>query len=278
MPERTIVNNSDDIFKDAVIVAAHPDDEILWFSSIITNVARIFICYIGHKSEPEWSRGRVKALAAYPLPNVKALNLNAAEVFDCGDWQSPQISPFGMKLRRKNCNKNNYKDNYRKLESRFRELLTPYSHVFTHNPWGEYGHEEHVQIFRVLESLQIELGFTLWVSNYVSDRSAPLMLRYMTSFDNHFICMPTNRKIAKTIRDLYAQHGCWTWYDGFKWCYNEAFLRLNPVAQHKRNIGRAFPVNFLDIDEGNTRATHRERLEKMVKRVNRLVNRFLKNQ
>ena len=31
--------------------------------------------------------------------------------------------------------------------------------IFTHNPWGEYGHEEHIQVFRVIMALSKELTY-----------------------------------------------------------------------------------------------------------------------
>jgi hypothetical protein len=35
----------EDLLKDSVIVAAHADDEILWFNSIAADVDRIFVVY-----------------------------------------------------------------------------------------------------------------------------------------------------------------------------------------------------------------------------------------
>ena len=49
--------------------------------------------------------------------------------------------------------------------------------VIAHGPWGEYGHEEHVQVFRVVASLATEMGFRLWLPAYVAPKSEALMLR-----------------------------------------------------------------------------------------------------
>jgi LmbE family N-acetylglucosaminyl deacetylase len=268
--------NPDSILNNAVIVAAHPDDEILWFSSIIKKVARVFICYMGHKSKPDWTEGRLKAIQNYPLPSVMALNLDAAEVYNCANWRTPQVSTYGLQLKKGKCNKSHYENNYRSLEYKFRELLAPYPNVFTHNPWGEYGHEEHVQIFRVISHLQAELEFALWVDNYVSNHSMPFMLKYIPTIRNQFFCAPTDKKIAETIRDLYVRHGCWTWYPDFQWREQEAFLRLGPDPRDKRRIGRSFPINLVDIGEENNQPKRFIKLERLRKRIGRLKRDVLK--
>jgi hypothetical protein len=269
--------NPDSILKSAVIVAAHPDDEILWFSSIIKKVAQVFICYVGHKSRPDWGEGRLKALQNYPLSNVSALYLDAAGVFNCANWEAPVINTYGLQLNRKNCNKLRYEDNYRSLESKFRKLLAPYLHVITHNPWGEYGHEEHVQVFRVVNNLQAELGFTIWVNNYVSNHSIPFMLRYIPTLGNQFFSAPTDKEIADTIRDLYAQHGCWTWYQDYQWREQETFLRLPTDSQDKRRIGRSFPINFVDIGAKDPQSTPFEKVIEPFRRIARLKKKLLTN-
>ena len=52
------------------------------------------------------------------------------------------------------------------LKDLLRARLGDCRNVITHNPWGEYGHEDHVQVFRAVTALQAELGFAVWVSGY----------------------------------------------------------------------------------------------------------------
>ena len=70
-----------------------------------------------------------------------------------------------------------YRDNFTRICDALAPMLTPDMNVFTHNPWGEYGHEDHVQIFRALDHLRRRIGFTLWMSNYCTERSLPLAMR-----------------------------------------------------------------------------------------------------
>ena len=209
----------------------------------------VVICYIQQDSRPDWTKGRLQALADYPLANIRPLNLNLSDVFDCGDWQYPRTTDYGIDISRKGCPQDKYESNYRRLKSELQKLLSPNKHVFTHNPWGEYGHEEHVQVFRAIESLQSQMGFTLWVSNYVSNRSMSLLQNSLKMIDNHFFCKPTNKKLAAQIRDWYLRCGCWTWYPEFQWFDEDVFLKVKPTNQRKRSIGKMFPMNFIDIGE-----------------------------
>ena len=54
----------------SIIVSAHPDDEILWFSSIAEKVDKIVFCFSDCDSHPDWSTGREKSLSEYPIKNI----------------------------------------------------------------------------------------------------------------------------------------------------------------------------------------------------------------
>jgi LmbE family N-acetylglucosaminyl deacetylase len=263
-------------FKDAVIIAAHPDDEILWFSSIIKKVKQVIICYINQDSQPEWTTGRRRALGNYPLPNLITLALNLTGVFDLSDWQYPQTSSYGLDLDRGTGERKDYEENYRLLEHRLRELLGPYQHVFTHNPWGEYGHEEHVQLFRAAESLQAEMGFSLWIPNYVSNRSQVLMQESMTAIGDRFFTRPTDKTFAGQILQLYKDNNCWTWYEGYEWPDDETFFMVNPQNQRKRHLGKALPMNYIDVGQVGATSPLFKRTERIIQRISRIRNRFVK--
>ena len=38
----------------SILVVAHPDDEILWFSSILASVDHVILCYLGELVNPEF--------------------------------------------------------------------------------------------------------------------------------------------------------------------------------------------------------------------------------
>jgi len=266
----------DEILEEAVIVAAHPDDEILWFSSILEKVNKIYICYVHQESKPEWTRGRTEALTNYPLPHMHSMNLHLSDVFGCGDWQNPRLTPFGLDIRGRGCSQEKYEDNYRSLKNELTILLRPYKHVFTHNPWGEYGHEEHVQVFRAVEALRSQMGFSLWVSNYVSNRSMPLMVNSLERLDHGHFCRPVNRQLAAQIKDLYLRHACWTWYSDYTWPDEDGFLKVISVDKCSYNPGQSFPLTFINIGEVTTASLRNRRTEKLFKSMRHFRNRLLK--
>jgi len=237
----------DDALHNSAIVIAHPDDEILWFSSIIRRVSTLVICFVEQKSEPGWSEGRKKALAEYPFDNLRVLGLDLADAFDCCNWRNPRITPYGVELRGNRCAKTRYERNYRELTERLKEHLADCSNVFTHNPWGEYGHEEHVQVFRAVDNLRTETGFNVWFSGYCSRRSVPLMLRYVRALDNECIRAATDSAVVNEIRSLYERNGCWSWFGDYQWPEEDRFFRL-AVDGHGVHAARILPLNFIDFE------------------------------
>src|SRR5690606_30460357 len=56
----------DALLKNSLIVAAHADDEILWFNSIAADVDRILVVYCDFWAHPDLGRQRQAAFADYP--------------------------------------------------------------------------------------------------------------------------------------------------------------------------------------------------------------------
>ncbi len=144
--------------------------------------------------------------------------------------------------------------------------------VFTHNPWGEYGHEEHVQVYRAVSTLRRELGFELWFDTYASDRSAVLMARTVSR--TQFACesLPTRYDIAQPIEALYRDTGCWTWpYDDYQWFETETFA-LDPIElpEHRQAASR-MPINFISVDF----AAQQEPASDLLTRIRRRLRRTL---
>jgi LmbE family N-acetylglucosaminyl deacetylase len=258
----------EDEFKQAILVVAHPDDEILWFSSLVTKARRIVICYLGQPSKPKWTVGRQQALAQYPLKDIYALGLDAAEVFGLGDWYTPGTDEFGMVLNQTGERQRRYRDNYYRLIEELPHLLTGAPVVITHNPWGEYGHEEHVQVFRAVQFLQQSLGYALRVSNYVSRRSLALMIQAMPSTGASSQTLPTDIESALAIRDLYIQNDCWTWKKDYRWPERETILEINQYPVEGNGRWNSLPFNFLNIGE----AVSPPRLVRAAERITRIIN------
>jgi hypothetical protein len=231
------------LFEDSILVAAHPDDEILWFSSILGRVNGVVICFLEKPSNPLLGIGRREALSKHPCRYISSLNLDEAGVFSSTNWTDPVATPYGLKIRTGSPLAPKYRENFQLLMERLPKRLEGCRNVFSHNPWGEYGNEEHVQLYRALKKLQKGMGFHLWYSNYASNMSLRLMMQQVSGFDSDYVTLPTDKELGQSLKSLYIKHGCWTWYEGWEWFNEESFMEDRDVKEAKE--GHIFPLNML---------------------------------
>ena len=233
------------MLEKSIIVAAHPDDEVLWFSSILDKVDRVVMCFLGSNSQPDRRNGRKQSLLEYPIKNICCLGINETGAFGAADWDNPVITRFGIEILGKDLLLREYEGNYYKLKEKLEKKLIGYTNVFTHNPWGEYGHEEHVQIYRILKQIEGQMKFNLWFSNYCSNISFRFMLRYISGFDSEYVTLKTNKVIADTVKAMYKKNHCWTWYDDWEWFNEESFKKDRNDADEGKDYGHIFPLNMI---------------------------------
>ena len=234
------------ILEKSILVAAHPDDENLWFSSILSDVDWIILCFLPVESRTDWTVGRRKSLLEYPLSNISCLELKESEVFWGVDWNCPVKTEYGLKITKKQFSDVVYRKNYNILLDHLRETLRGYLNVFTHNPWGEYGHVEHVQVYCAVKALQKEMGFELWFTNYVSNKSLNLMAIEYPQIGPHIETRKTNKKLASSISEIYKRNNCWTWYDDYQWCNEETLIRNSHTNENKGG-GSLMPIKLIDV-------------------------------
>ena len=160
---------------------AHPDDEVLWASSLLGRAGRLILAYEALPGRPDITDGRQAALARFPRP-VESLRLAETASFGAAAWPEPVETAEGLEVAAgpgamPGFDPAAYRAGFAELTARLRPALAGARTVITHAPWGEYGHEDHVQLFRAVEALRDELGLALFVPAYVSARSAALMQR-----------------------------------------------------------------------------------------------------
>ena len=113
---------------DAAIVVAHPDDEVLWFSSVVGEVGKIVICYGPDPHDAERAARRRKAVQALPLASVIHLDLP-----EPGRWRGRTLESPEKELMR-------FAEEdpalQRVLAAPLRAALAGVSTVFAHNPWA----------------------------------------------------------------------------------------------------------------------------------------------
>ncbi len=208
------------------IVVAHPDDEVLWFSSILERATKVVLCFEDCDEYPELGPGRRAVVASYPLPNVTALRFPEPCTFHLVDWSRPQSDELGLHLNAPQATEER-RDRYRRSFSLLREALARelrgFATVFTHNPWGEYGHADHAQVARVVDSLRPEFAFRQFHSGYVAHRTMPLAAPVLPRFGRWFE-LPTQAALAERLQASYREHGCWTWPVDYERFESETFL------------------------------------------------------
>ena len=266
--------NLRDLTDSSILVVAHPDDEILWFSSIVRNVDRIVFCFLEVDGNSAISEGRKRVLHDFPHKQISTLNIKEGNVFNMADWKHPPPSVDGLEFRshkRTPSRKAIYMQNFVELCERLRQVLKGYRNVVTHNPWGEYGHEEHVQVYRAVKSVQAQLGFNMWVSNYYSTRSFRLMESYESGPRADYVTVPIDKEFAAGVRDLYQRHGCWTWYADFGWFNEESFIRDDGLKYSATSRGHSFPVNMVRVDFSENPEARPVRRLRLLRRVARLL-------
>ena len=233
------------MFERSILVSAHPDDEILWFSSILDKVDEVVICYLDSRSMPDWAGGRKRSLSEHPIKDIRCLGMDESEVFKGANWQNPVITKYGIEIMNRNMPDGKYKENYHILKKHLTGILAEFKNVITHNPWGEYGNEEHIQLYRVIKELQGDMNFNLWFSNYCSNISLNLMLRYISGFDSDYLTLKTNETIGNQAMDIYKKYNCWTWYDDWEWFHEESFMKDRHRGEAVKAYGHIFPLNMV---------------------------------
>ena len=236
------------MFENSVVVAAHPDDEVLWFSSALPYVDQLILCFLRVKAHPDWTTGRQKSIAEYPLDNMISLGLDESEVFYAVDWSQPVATDYGLLISRGPMSDAVYRKSFEILQEKLRKLLAGYRNVITHNPWGEYGHIEHVQVYRAIKSLQEELNFDIWYPNYCSNKSVMLMAMSLSQLDVVTQTLPTNKALAESIMNIYKKNNCWTWYDDHEWCDEETFIRDVAKDSTMSRYGSVYTLNMIKVE------------------------------
>ena len=218
-----------EIFDRLAIVMAHPDDEVLWACSALRAAEKIVLVYGDLPCAPVLSEGRKVAMAAFPLPTLDWLQMVEAGVFDSASWPNARETDYGVEphplLR---VLESFDADRYRRQFAAMRDLLRPrlagMRNVIAHGPWGEYGHEDHVQVFRVVASLAEDLGFQLWVPGYYGPKSRRLMLRNLRFLGRPTDWLPIDGALAEEIAQIYKRTDTWTWIDSYVWPETERFF------------------------------------------------------
>jgi LmbE family N-acetylglucosaminyl deacetylase len=209
----------------AALVVAHPDDEVLWFASIVGRVSKVIVAYEDCADLPALGPARRAASAAHPLPTTCFLRFPEPCSLSWVDWTKPVQTPHGMALNRPDAAlaEDRYRASHAALRAALAPLLRGSSRVFTHNPWGEYGHPDHVLVSSVVRALAAETGFSVAYSSYVAPRSLRFASEFLPTLRRE-LTLSTDGALYRQVKAHYETNGCWTWHAAYEPPREESFL------------------------------------------------------
>ena len=217
------------------IVVAHPDDESLWLSSVLAAADRVVFCFGDPFERLKLAEARRRAVAALPLAGLVDLKLPESGGGFSVDWAEPRLTESGIAITDAAAQAR-YEANFPRLVDALRPVLVGCADVHTHNPWGEYGHAEHIQVYRAVAALQAELGYTIWFSNYVGPASwqlARLVGRQPCRAGQRAV--QPDKVLAHRLRRVYRDNGAWTWTRWHRWPVEET-LYVQPLGAALRPL------------------------------------------
>jgi len=237
--------NMDHMFGKTILVVAHPDDEALWFSSVLGTVDAIVICYLNPHGKPGLGRARQASLQEHVHKNIVCLGVDESGVFEKGLFDDKTVTEYGIEVEAGKKRRENYRENFDVLVKTLRTTLLGYTDVITHNPWGEYGHAEHIQVYAAIKHLSERMNYNVWFTNYCSNRTIKLMSKLMSTRRLEYVPLKTNAMLAKEMMAIYQKNGCSTWYEDWQWFDEESLIRDNHDTPGERASGQRLPLNCI---------------------------------
>ena len=236
------------ILKNSILILAHPDDEILFASSLINDVKKIIIIYSATPNR-RLSKNREKLINKYPLKKCIFLSLDESigpkNLFYLLNGSETN---YGVKI-----DDISYKNNKKNIEKKINNYINNCDTLITHNPWGEYGNHEHIQLHRIIRDIAFKKRLKLYVTGYASFASSNLMYMNDCLLKNKFFIKETNISLFKKLKQLYLETGCWTYSNSYEPPKIEIFYEIELSVEHKlkqiispQKLQTSLPVNLIN--------------------------------
>lgn len=187
-----------------LIIVAHPDDEAIWFSSIIEKQDTACVFVFQNKY----------------LEDLSASTIHVTKVFEIIEEYS-NFMPVIWLQTIKTTNPRIF--GQIKDETRFHAKtniasivqLCQYSKIYTHNPWGEYGHSEHSLVYEIMRELAPDK--ILYPIYGIKDEEKKRFQTVQTE--------QVNIKFREKLFDLYKKKGIWTGSKGEPYDQLDTFIK-----------------------------------------------------
>ena len=198
-----------------ILIYAHPDDEIIFSSSLIDCSDLIIICFTNTPDKIEINKGRSLFKNNPYKQNFVFLDLKESASLDYFLINKKDISTNlnGYLSIKYHPNNKDFQRNNKLIFNNLKKLIIPGDVIYTHNPWGEYGHIEHIQVFNCLMKLKTDLDFKfdVFVNAYFGRRTYGFMSEKLHLLETKPIKLETNKDVYRKASEIYKINNCWTW-------------------------------------------------------------------
>ena len=165
------------------------------------------------------------------------------------NWSNPSETKYGIDGY---VNRIDYVRNYKLLYSKLFKILNKDVLVVTHNPWGEYGHPEHIQVNRVIYELSKIKNFEFFVTGFVSTSTLIYARYFINRLSNDHIKYKTNPELYNTIKKIYEKYNCWTWFqEPMQNKYELFYKQINNLQINKKSVTYVNQIPLYIINDGN---------------------------
>lgn len=210
----------------AALVVAHPDDEVLWFGSVVARVETLVVCF-EDPGDARIALGRQRVAQAFPRP-AHWLRIDEPGTWARTPWHDPTYTAHGLQAIDPPTDQR-IADTFDAVLERLGVLLADATAIFTHNPWGEYGHADHALVHAAVRTLASTRAVPLLCPQIASLTSVRAMMRQPAAWGPP-MSAEVDVGFCQRVRALYAEHGVWTWHDPWDVWTHDVFAQVLPGA------------------------------------------------
>ncbi|MDC0669469.1 PIG-L family deacetylase [Nannocystis radixulma] len=220
MTLETMPSLPDALVEGAALVVAHPDDEVLWFGSIAARAQSLIVCFEDSGNAAHTARGRRRVSEAFPRP-ARWLRLNEPRTWRRTSWNDPTYTPHGLQATDPQTDQR-VAETFAQLVEILERELAGATAVFTHNPWGEYGHADHALVHAAVRTVATARELPLLCPLIASLTSVRALRRQQAAWGSPMRA-DVDIEFCERVRSLYVTHGVWTWDEQWNFWTRDVF-------------------------------------------------------
>jgi hypothetical protein len=184
--------------KKILMVFAHPDDEVVagWPLFQLGGLHKSLLICSSDLNNPERAWCKRRKFVTEQICADRGIE------FRCLDYDS--------EFYRLETRKGSFSRCCAEIEAAVRKF--DFDAVFTHNPWGEYGHIDHMMVHHVVMSMGVPVVMTdmMVPSNWVPWKTPSPTVRN-AYFRKRILDAEIDMKLYRRIEQLYREQNVWTW-------------------------------------------------------------------